>query len=50
MRFTITPLGSAIADPVAGRLARSTGEITAWKLHQAAQQHAFERDVDTIGP
>jgi hypothetical protein len=34
---------------VAHRLARSTGELTAWELHQATQQHALQRQIDAIG-
>lgn len=44
MRFTITPLGGAVTRT----LARSTGEITAWELHNAAQPHALQRHIDAI--
>jgi hypothetical protein len=32
-----------------GRLARSTGEVTAWELHQAAQRHPLERHIGALG-
>jgi hypothetical protein len=38
-----------IDHAVTRRLARSTGEITAWELHQAAQRPALERHIDAIG-
>jgi hypothetical protein len=38
-----------IDHAIISRLARSTGEVTAWELHQAAQLHATERHIDAIG-
>jgi hypothetical protein len=38
-----------IDHAVTRRLARSTGEATAWKLHQAAQQHELEQHINAIG-
>jgi conjugative relaxase-like TrwC/TraI family protein len=38
-----------IEDAVTRRLACSTGELTAWELHQALTERALQRRVDAIG-
>jgi hypothetical protein len=38
-----------IDDAVTRRLARSTGELTAWKLHQASTERTLRRDIEAIG-
>ncbi len=38
-----------IDDAVTRRLARSTGELTAWELHQAERHRTLRRDIEAIG-
>jgi hypothetical protein len=38
-----------IDDAVTRRLARSIGELTAWKLHQASTERTLRRDIEAIG-
>ena len=38
-----------IEDAVTRRLARSTGELTAWELRQAERHHTLRRDIEAIG-
>jgi ATP-dependent exoDNAse (exonuclease V) alpha subunit len=38
-----------IDDAVARKLARSIGELTAWELHQSANEHTLRRRIDAIG-
>lgn len=38
-----------IDHAVIRRLTRSTGEITAWELHQPAKERALQRNVEVIG-
>jgi ATP-dependent exoDNAse (exonuclease V) alpha subunit len=38
-----------IDDAVTRRLARSTGELTAWELHQATNERTLRRRIEAIG-
>ena len=38
-----------IDDAITRRLARSTGELTAWELRQAERRRALRRDIEAIG-
>ncbi|HYZ97861.1 MAG TPA: hypothetical protein VE575_03855, partial [Acidimicrobiales bacterium] len=38
-----------IDDAVTRRLARSTGEVTAWELHQAARDRVLRQAIEAIG-
>jgi hypothetical protein len=38
-----------IDDAVTRRLARATGELTAWELHQAERHRTLRRDIEAIG-
>ena len=38
-----------IDDAVTRRLARSTGELTAWELHQPERNRTLRRDIEAIG-
>jgi ATP-dependent exoDNAse (exonuclease V) alpha subunit len=38
-----------IDDAVARRLARSSGELTAWELHKATQERSLQRRIEAIG-